>query len=101
MKENDISGLIVSACYRVHKTLGPGLLESAYTACLIFELQQLNLHFETQKAVPVIYNDVKLDCGYRLDLYVENMVIVEVKSIEALHDIHTAQLLTYLRLTNC
>ena len=83
----------------MHRTLGPGLLEATYEACLIFELKQAGLRVESQKTVPIAYKDVKLDCGYRLDLLVEESVIVEVKSVVKLAKIHEAQLLTYLRLS--
>lgn len=100
MIENEISRQIIGAAIEVHKQLGPGLLESSYEACLAYELRQLGLEVKTQVALPVIYKDVKLDVGYRIDLIVENKVIIEVKAVESLADIHTAQLLTYLKLTN-
>ncbi len=92
---------IIGAAIEVHKALGPGLLEATYEACLIYELQQAGLNVEWQKAVPLEYKEVKLDCGYRLDLLVENSVIVEVKSVAELIKVHEAQLLTYLRLSAC
>jgi GxxExxY protein len=102
MQENDrldqISRRIICAAIEVHRHLGPGLLESAYQSCLSFELRQLALKVEEQKVLPVVYKQVKLDCGYRLDLIVEDEVIVEVKAIEKLLPIHEAQLLSYLRL---
>jgi GxxExxY protein len=98
MTENQISSKIIGASIEVHKELGPGLLESTYETCLAYELKQIGLKVERQIALPVIYKDVKLDAGYRIDLLVENKVIVEIKSVEALVDIHTAQLLTYLKL---
>jgi GxxExxY protein len=98
MTENQISSKIIGASIEVHKELGPGLLESTYETCLAYELKQIGLKVERQIALPVIYKDVKLDAGYRIDLLVENKVIVEIKSVEALADIHTAQLLTYLKL---
>lgn len=98
---NRISGAIIGAAIEVHRTLGPGLLESTYEACLHFELLECGLHVEKQKPLPVIYREVKLECGYRLDLLVESAVIVEIKSIDALASIHTAQLLSYLRLAHC
>lgn len=82
----------------MHKALGPGLLESSYEACLFYELKQKGLHVTHQQALPLVYKDVKLDAGYRIDLLVENKVIVEVKSVDALADIHMAQVLTYLKL---
>jgi GxxExxY protein len=90
---------VIGAAIAVHRTLGPGLLESAYETCLAFELRQRGLEVVEQKPLPVIYRAVKLDCGYRLDLLVESCVIVEVKAVEALLPIHQAQLLSYLRLT--
>lgn len=98
MTENEISTKIIGAAIEVHKQLGPGLLESTYEVCLAYELKQLGLQVEQQIALPVIYKDIKLDAGYRIDLIVENKVIIEVKSVEALADIHTAQILTYLKL---
>jgi GxxExxY protein len=103
MRENDrldeISHRIIGAAIEVHRHLGPGLLESAYQSCLAFELKQLGLKVEEQKPLPVVYKQVKLDCGYRLDMVVEGEIIVEIKAIEKLLAIHDAQLLSYLRLT--
>ncbi len=101
MTENEISGKLIGCAIEVHKLLGPGLLESAYVECLYYELQKVGLFVEKQKPLPLIYKEVKLDAGYRLDLIVEHKVIVEVKSIESLNDIHTAQVLTYLKLSGC
>jgi GxxExxY protein len=102
MLENDrldeISRRIIGAAIEVHRHLGPGLLESAYQSCLAFELKQLGLKMEEQKPLPVVYQQVKLDCGYRLDMVVEDEIIVEIKAIEKLLPIHDAQLLSYLRL---
>jgi GxxExxY protein len=98
MTENEISSIIIGATIEVHKQLGPGLLESTYETCLAYELQQMGLKIKQQQALPVVYKGVKLDAGYRIDLLVENKVIVEIKSVDALADIHTAQLLTYLKL---
>nr|WP_197436719.1 GxxExxY protein [Polaribacter sp. BAL334] len=86
---------------KVHKALGPGLLESAYEECLFYELRKRNLNVEKQKPLPLIYEEVKLDVGYRLDLFVENKVIIELKSVENLTDVHLAQILTYLKLSDC
>jgi GxxExxY protein len=94
MTENEISSIIIGATIEVHKQLGPGLLESTYETCLAYELQQMGLKIKQQQALPVVYKGVKLDAGYRIDLLVENKVIVEIKSVDALADIHTAQLLT-------
>jgi GxxExxY protein len=98
MTENEISSKIIGAAIEVHKQLGPGLLESAYETCLYYELKQLNLDVKQQLALPVYYKEVKLDAGYRIDLLVEDKVIIELKSVDTLADIHTAQLLTYLKL---
>ncbi len=99
MTENEIAKIIVDCALKVHKTLGPGLLESTYEACLAYEIRKAGLTVEAQKSLPVIYNEVKLECGYRIDLLVENKVIVENKSVEALNDVHLAQILTYLKLS--
>ena len=100
MKENEISKIIIGAAIEVHKQLGPGLLESSYEACLAYELKQQGLNIQTQVALPIVYKEVKLNAGYRIDILVENKVIIEIKAVEALADIHTAQLLTYLKLKN-
>ena len=97
-QENEISGKIIGAAIEVHKHLGPGLLESAYEECLCCEMALRGIKFERQVSLPLNYKGVVLDCGYRLDLLVEDKVIVELKSIETLEPIHDAQLLTYLRL---
>jgi len=94
-----ITEAIIGAAIEVHRVLGPGLLESAYEACLAFELAQQGLKVEQQKPLPVVYKEVKLDCGYRLDLLVEDSVIVEIKAVDQLAPIHHAQLLSYLRLS--
>lgn len=96
---NRITEAIIGAAIEVHKALGPGLLESAYEVCLAFELVERGLKLEQQKPLPVIYREVKLDCGYRLDLLVEQAVIVEVKAVDHLAPIHQAQLLSYLKLS--
>ena len=98
---NKITESIIGAAIRVHRALGPGLLESAYVACLAYELAKRGLVFEQQKAVPLIYEEVKLECGYRMDLLVEHSVVVEVKSVDVLAPIHEAQVLSYLRLSGC
>ena len=98
MSENEKKKKIIGAAIEVHKQLGPGLLESTYETCLAYELKQMELDVKQQQALPVVYKEVKLDAGYRIDLLVENKVIVEIKSVDALADIHTAQLLTYLKL---
>ena len=95
---NGITEQIIGAAIDVHRALGPGLLESAYEACLAFELVSRGLKIEQQRALPVVYRDVKLDCGYRLDLVVENSIVIELKVIEQLLPVHRAQLLSYLKL---
>ena len=101
MTENEISKIIFNCSLKVHKTLGPGLLESSYEECLFYELNKSGLNVQKQKALPLIYEEVKLNVGYRIDILVENKVIIEVKSVETLNDIHLAQVLTYLKLSNC
>ena len=98
---NQLSGSIITAAINVHRQLGPGLLESAYEACLVYELSLQSLKVEQQKPLPVKYKTVELDCAYRLDLLVNNSVIVEIKAVEKLLPIHSAQLLSYLKLSNC
>ena len=92
---------VLDCSFKVHSALGPGLLESAYEACLYYELLQSGFKVEKQKPLPLVYEEVKLDAGYRIDLLVENRVIVEINSVEALADIHMAQILTYLKLSGC
>lgn len=96
--ENKISSKLIGAAINIHKELGPGLLESTYETCLAYELKEMGFDVKQQQPLPVVYKDIKLNAGYRIDLLIENKVIVEVKSVEALADIHTAQLLTYLKL---
>jgi GxxExxY protein len=100
MKENEISKIIVDCAFKVHKSLGPGLLESSYEECLFYELKKSGLKVEKQKALPLIYEEIKLEVGYRLDLIVEDKVIVEIKACEGLNDVHLAQVLTYLKLSD-
>ncbi len=100
MTENQIGRIIVDRSLKVHKALGPGLLESTYQACLAFELNKSWLFLEREKGLPVIYKDVKLECGYRIYLIVERKVIIEIKSVAELNDVHLAQILTYLKLSN-
>ena len=97
MEINDITGKIIGCAIEVHKHLGPGLLESAYEECLIYELQNSGFKVENQKPVPVIYKGKKLDYGYRMDILVENSVLIELKSVEALNVVHEAQVLTYMK----
>ena len=100
MDINKITEVVIGCAIKVHKELGPGLLESAYKECLYFELIQHGVIVEKEKALPLIYSEVKLDIGYRIDLLVEKKVIVEIKSVEYLNDVHMAQILTYLKLNN-
>ncbi|WP_339880717.1 GxxExxY protein [uncultured Algoriphagus sp.] len=100
MTENEISSIIIGAAIDVHKHLGPGLLESSYEICLAYELNQRGLEVRTQVALPVIYKEVNLEAGYRIDLLVENKVIVEIKVVEEFSEIHLAQILTYLKLSD-
>ena len=101
MKVNDVTESIIGAAIEVHKALGPGLLESAYEECLCHELSLLGIDFVRQLKLPVKYKGIELDVGYRLDLYINGCVIVELKTVDKLTAIHDAQLLTYLRLLNC
>ena len=96
-----ITGTVINCAIEVHRALGPGLLESAYEACLAFELVEQGLKIERQKPLPVVYRDVELDCGYRLDIFVEESVIVEIKVVDHIAPIHKAQLLSYLKLSEC
>ena len=104
MEEKDrldsITRRTIGAAIEVHRRLGPGLLESAYQICLAFELRHLGIGVEEQRPLPVVYRDAKLDCGYRLDLVVEDSVVVEIKAVDQLAPIHDAQLLSYLRLSD-
>ena len=97
---NRLTEQVIGAAIQVHKALGPGLLEFAYEACLAYELREMGLRVESQKALPISYRGVQLDCGYRLDLLVEEILIVELKVVEKLLQIHTAQLLSYLKLSS-
>lgn len=101
MHENEISKIIFDLGLKIHKSLGPGLLESAYEECLYYEISKIGLFVEKQKSMPLVYEEVKLDAGYRLDLIVENKVIIEVKSCYELTDVHLAQIITYLKLSKC
>jgi GxxExxY protein len=98
MKGNEITNQIIGSAIEVHRLLGPGLLESAYERCLSRELELRGLRFQQQVALPVVYKGVALDCGYRLDLLIEDQIVVEIKAVETLSPIHEAQVLTYLRL---
>lgn len=98
--ENELSKKIIGCAIEVHRQLGPGLLESAYQECLYYELIQAGLNVQREKPMPIVYKEVKLNHGYRIDLLVEGKVVVEIKTIDAFNDVHTAQVLTYLRLGN-
>jgi GxxExxY protein len=99
MNENEIAEIVVESAFRVHRELGPGLLENAYLHCLAFEVAELGVQSEMQVPLPLVYRAVKLDAGYRLDLWVDRKLIVEVKAVDVLHPVHSAQLITYLKLT--
>lgn len=101
MTENEIGTLIVDSAFEIHTHIGPGLLESAYQKCLIHELENHGLNVLSEVKLPLRYKGIKLDCGYRIDLWVHKKVIIEVKMVDALLEIHKAQLLTYLKLTGC
>jgi GxxExxY protein len=101
MTENELSHKIIGCAMKVHTELGPGLLENAYEECLFYELLQAGLNVNKQKALPLVYFDVKLDAGYRIDLLVESKVVVEIKAVDAFNDVHLAQVLTYLKLSGC
>ena len=100
MKENELSSFIIGKAIDVHKALGPGLLESAYQECLFYELRQDGFFVEKEKPMPIVYKEVKLDHGYRIDLLVENKVVIEIKTVDKISDVHEAQVLTYLKLGN-
>jgi GxxExxY protein len=99
MSPNEVSGQVVNAAMKVHTALGPGLLESAYEACLVYELRTRGLWVETQVPLPIVYEGVRVEAGYRLDLLVEHLVIVELKAVEGISPVHIAQLLSYLKLS--
>jgi len=99
--ENELSKIVFDAALNVHRNLGPGLLESSYKECLFYELTKAGVRVEKEKALPLVYEEIKLEVGYRIDLLVENKLIIETKAIDALNDVHLAQVLTYLKLSNC
>lgn len=101
LTENDIAKIIFELALKVHRKTGPGLLESAYQECLFFELERAGLFVEKQKMLPLIYENFKLDAGYRIDLMVNHKVVIELKSIDAIAPVHTAQVITYLKLSGC
>ena len=94
-----LSNKVIGAAIEVHKVLGPGLLESAYEECLVYELKIAGIEFERQAALPVVYKDIRLDCGYRLDVVIDKAIILELKAVETIMPIHEAQILTYLKLS--
>ena len=98
MNENELSKIIIGLAIKVHSKLGPGLLESAYKECLFYEIQKAGLYVEKEKPVPLIYEEVHLECGYRIDLLVEDRLVLELKSVDAINNLHLAQVLTYLRI---
>jgi GxxExxY protein len=100
MSENELSNKIIGLAIEVHNALGPGLLESAYKECLFYKIVQTGICVEKEKPMPLVFEGVKLECGYRVDLLVENKLVIEIKSVEALNDVHMAQTLTYLKLGN-
>lgn len=99
LSENDLSNIIIREAIHVHKNLRPGLLESVYETCLYHRLSKIGLKVSKEKAIPVVFEEIKLECGYRADIVVDNKVIIEIKAVDGLNDIHKAQVLTYLRLT--
>lgn len=101
MTENELSRIILDSAIQVHRSLGPGLLESAYQKCLTYELEQQGLNIEVERGLPLVYRNVEMEVGYRVDIFVNRKVIIEIKSVDALNDIHLAQVLTYLKLSDC
>jgi GxxExxY protein len=101
MEINKLTEEIIGCAIKVHKELGPGLLESSYEECICYELSQAGFNYQRQMAMPLIYKEIKMDIGYRPDVIVENKVIIEIKAVEALNDVHIAQVLTYLKLSGC
>jgi len=100
MTENELSNRIIGLAIEVHSALGPGLLESAYKECLFYKIWSSGLDVEKEKPMPLIFDDAKLDCGYRIDLLVDKKVVIEVKSVESINEVHMAQLITYMRFEN-
>ena len=101
MNENELSKIAVDSMFKVHKNLGPGLLESAYEECLFYELSKTDLIIERQKPLPLFYETIRMEIGYRLDFLIESKLVIEVKAVEALNDVHKAQVITYLKLSGC
>ena len=100
MDENELSKIVIGLAIEVHNALGPGLLESSYKECLYYKIAKARLFVEKEKIMPLVFEDVRLDCGYRIDILVENKLVLELKSIEALNDVHLVQTLTYMKLGN-
>jgi GxxExxY protein len=101
MDREDVFRKVLDCAFKVHTALGPGLFESAYEECLFYELKKAGLKVEKQKTLPLIYEEIKLDAGYRIDLFVEDQIIIELKAVDELNDVHLAQILTYLKLSKC
>ncbi|MCF8461728.1 MAG: GxxExxY protein [Flavobacteriales bacterium] len=101
LTENEFAKEVIGCAISVHRNLGPGLLENAYQQCLEYELKKQGLNIEVEKPMPLIYDEIKMDCGYRVDILVENKLILELKAVETLNDVHLAQTLTYLKLSGC
>ena len=100
LSENELSQKVIGIAIEIHKALGPGLLENAYKECMYYKLSENGLYVEKEKAMPLIYEEVELECGYRIDLLIENKLVIELKSVDILNDVHLAQTLTYLKLGN-
>lgn len=100
MNEEEIIKIILDEAFYIHKTIGPGMLESVYQTCLAHRLRQRGLYVETEKPVPVVFEEIRMECGYRADIVVEKKIVIDTKNIEAIADIHIAQILTYLRFLN-
>ena len=100
MNENELSSIVIGEAIKVHQNLGPGLLESVYEECLSYKLIKAGLAIEKQKPIPLVFEEIRLECGFRCDVLVQGKLIIEVKAVESLNDIHLAQVLTYLKLTN-
>ncbi|SKB79639.1 GxxExxY protein [Daejeonella lutea] len=100
ISKNEITGIVIGAAIEVHSALGPGLLERAYSECLAYKLRESGIFVETEKSVPLIFEDVELECGYRVDLLVEGTLVVEIKSVASLSDVHLAQTINYMKLGN-
>ncbi len=101
MTENQISKIVLDCAFKVHSSLGPGLLEKVYQECLAYEIGKSGLKVEVEKPLPLVYEEIHFECGYRIDLLIENKVVIELKVVEAFNDVHIAQTLTYMRLSEC